>query len=76
MNTVTFSSIIGIITMTLSLLIYELAPLWLVLDLIGMTAAFIGLKKGDRNCKTGMILCGAAALFSFSSVLIMFLANR
>ena len=72
----TFSSIIGIITMTFSILIYELAPLWLFLDLIGVTAAYIGLRKGDSNCKTGLILCGSAATFSFTAVLIMFLAGR
>ena len=72
----TVSSVIGVVTMTFSILIYELAPVWLVLDLAGVIAAYIGLRKGDPNCKTGMILCGVAALFSFSTILILYLANR
>ena len=72
----TFSSIIGIITLTFSVLIYELAPLWLVLDLVGVVVAYIGLRKGDPNCKSGMILCGVAAFFSFFSVAIVFLGSR
>ena len=48
----TFSSIIGVITLSFSVLIYEFAPLWLFLDLIGIICAYIGLKDGDKNCKT------------------------
>ncbi len=72
----TFSAIIGVITLTFSLLIYELDLLWLILDLIGMSAALIGLKKGDENCKTGLIMCAIAAVFSFTMICIIYFGSR
>ena len=72
----TFSSIIGVVTLSFSVLIYEFAPLWLFLDLIGIVCAYIGLKDGDKNCKTGLILCGLAAFFSSTSILLVYLAGR
>lgn len=68
----TISAIIGVITMTFSILIYELDMLWLVLDLIGMIIAYIGLRKGDKNCRLGLTLCALAALFSFSMIAIVY----
>lgn len=72
----TISAIIGVITMTFSILIYELDFLWLLLDLIGMIIAYLGLKKGDTNCRTGLILCGLAAVFSFGMIVLAYLAGR
>ena len=65
----TISAIIGVITMTFSILIYELDMLWLVLDLI---IAYIGLRRGDKNCRLGLTLCALAALFSFSMIAIVY----
>ena len=70
------SLFIGFITMMLCYLIYELQALWLFLDLVGMIIAAIGLKKGDRNCKGGFILCGISAIFSLVFVILVFIASR
>ena len=70
------SASIGVITLTFSLLIYELDLLWLFLDLIGMVIAYLGLRKGDRNCKLGLILCSIAAFFCFTMICIVYFASR
>ena len=68
------SVFIGFMTMMLCYLIYELQYLWLFLDLVGMIIAYIGLRKGDRNCKGGLILCGISAIFSIAFFLLVFIA--
>ena len=70
------SFVIGVLTMSFVMLIYELEPLWLALDLLGILLASIGLKKGDKNCKAGLILCSFAAFFSLSIILIVLFAKR
>lgn len=64
---------IGVVTMTFSMLIYELSPLWLILDLFGMILAYIGLRNNEEECKAGLILCFIAGLFSFSAVALVYL---
>lgn len=68
--------IIGVVTMSLSTLIYELDFLWLFLDLLGMFVAYTGLRKGEEGCKAGLILCALAGLFSFSMICIVYFASR
>lgn len=70
------SASIGVITLTFSLLIYELDLLWLVLDFVGMIMAYIGLRKGDKNCKLGLVLCSIAAVFSFTMICIVYFSSR
>ena len=70
------SFVIGVLTMSFCMLIYELEPIWLICDLIGILIASIGLKKGDRNCKAGLILCSIAGLFSLSIILIVLFAKK
>ena len=70
------SASIGVITLTFSLLIYELDLLWLVLDFVGMIMAYIGLRKGDKNCKLGLVLCSIAAVFSFTMICIVYYSSR
>ena len=70
------STSIGVITLTFSLLIYELDLLWLVLDFVGMIMAYIGLRKGDKNCKLGLVLCSIAAVFSFTMICIVYFSSR
>lgn len=69
-----FTLIIGVITLSLCMFIYELEPLWVLLDLLGVILAFIGYRKGDKNCKAGLIFCGIGLLFSSSFLLLMYLA--
>ena len=69
------SFVIGVITMSFSLLIYELSPLWLALDVIGFILAWISTRRGDRNGKSSMWLCGIAGLFSLSGVVMLLLLN-
>ena len=71
-----FTFIIGVITLSLCLLIYELEPLWVLLDLLGVILAFIGYRKGNKDCKAGLILCGIGLLFSGSFLLLMYLASH
>ena len=68
--------IIGTITLSLCMLIYELEPVWVVLDLLGVILAFVGYRKGDKNCKAGLILCAIGLLFSGSLLLLMYLASH
>ncbi|MCR4633544.1 MAG: hypothetical protein K5648_05400 [Erysipelotrichaceae bacterium] len=70
------SASIGVITLMFALLIYELDLLWLVLDLIGMVIAYLGLRKGDKNCRLGLILCCVAAFFCFSMICIIYFASK
>ncbi len=70
------SFVIGVLTMSFVMLIYELEPLWLLCDLIGILIASIGLRKGDKNCKAGLILCSIAGIFSLSIILIVFFAKK
>ena len=71
-----FTFLIGVITLSLCMLIYELEPLWVLLDLLGVILAFIGYKKGNKDCKAGLILCGIGLLFSGSFLLLMYLASH
>ena len=71
-----FTFIIGVITLSLCLLIYELEPLWVLLDLLGVILAFIGYRRGNKDCKAGLILCGIGLLFSGSFLLLMYLASH
>ena len=70
------SASIGVITLTFCMLIYELDLLWLILDLVGMILAYIGLRKGDKNCKLGLILCSIAAVFCFAMICIVYFSSR
>lgn len=71
-----FTFLIGVITLSLCMLVYELEPLWVLLDLLGIILAFIGYKKGNKDCKAGLILCGIGLLFSGSFLLLMYLASH
>ena len=68
--------IIGTITLSLRMLVYELEPLWVLLDLLGVILAYIHYRKGDKDCKAGLILCSIGLLFSGSFVLIMYLLSH
>ena len=71
-----FTFLIGVITLSLCMLVYELEPLWVLLDLLGVILAFVGYKKGNNDCKAGLILCGIGLLFSGSFLLLMYLASH
>ena len=71
-----FTFLIGVITLSLCMLVYELEPLWVLLDLLGVILAFVGYKKGNKDCKAGLILCGIGLLFSGSFLLLMYLASH
>ena len=68
--------IIGVLTLSLCVLVYELEPLWVLLDLFGVISAYIAYRKGDKDCKAGMILCGIGLLFSGSFLILMYLASH
>ena len=68
--------VIGTITLSLCMLMYELEPLWVLLDLLGIILAFVCYRKGDKDCKAGLILCSIGLLFSGSLLLIMYLLNH
>ncbi len=70
------SFVIGVLTMSFCMLIYELEPLWLLCDLIGIVLASIGLRKGDKNCKAGLILCSIAGFFCLSIILLILFAKK
>ena len=71
-----FTAFIGVITMSLCLLMYELEPLWVLLDLLGVVLAYIGYRKGNKDCKVGLILCLLGLLFSGSFLLILYLFSH
>ena len=71
-----FTFLIGVITLSLCMLVYELEPLWVLLDLFGIILAYIGYRKGDKDCKAGLILCGIGLLFSGSFLILMYLASH
>ncbi|MBQ6559974.1 MAG: hypothetical protein IJL85_03995 [Erysipelotrichaceae bacterium] len=71
-----FTFIIGVITLSLCMLVYELEPLWILLDLLGVILAFIGYRKGNKDCKAGLILCGIGLLFSSSFLIVMYFASH
>ena len=71
-----FTFVIGVITLSLCMLVYELEPLWVLLDLLGVILSFIGYRKGNKDCKAGLILCSIGLLFSGSFLIVMYLVSH
>lgn len=72
----TASSIIGTITLIFSFNIIEYAYVWLGLDIVGLLLGYLGYKKGERDGKTGLVLCGIATVFNLVFSIILFFYNR
>ncbi len=71
-----FSFVVGVLTMSFSLLIYELSPLWLSLDVVGFVCALTAWRRGDPDGKSSMWLCGIAGLFSLTGVVFLLMSVR
>ena len=65
------SAMIGTVTLIFTTTIFEYSYIWFIADVIGFLIGLFGYKRGDKNCKTGMILCAVAGFFSLGMSLIV-----